>query len=131
MVWKCFYLQRRRNNYLRPKKKLKVLEDMQGPMQQEVLKLRGHNQSLLEKLNKIRSSFEVKLALQKSQMLKQTLSTNLYNASHRKRNTLTPESIMTVFAANVSDAIIKIIATSNGKRLFLKLAYNGDYLWNN
>eukprot|EP00942_MAST-04A_sp_MAST-4A-sp1_P010635 g10635.t1 len=77
-------------------KKLKVLEDMQGPMQQEVLKLRGHNQSLLEKLNKIRSSFEVKLALQKSQMLKQTLSTNLYNASHRKRNTLTPESIMTV-----------------------------------
>ena len=25
----------------------------------------------------------------------QTLSTNLYNAAHRKRNTLTPESLMT------------------------------------
>ena len=77
-------------------KKLKLLEDTHGPLQQEVLKLRVQNRSLAEKLNKIRSSFEIKLALQKSQMLKQTLSTNLYNASHRKKNTLTPESIMTV-----------------------------------
>ena len=77
-------------------KKLKSLEDIHEPLQQEVLKLRIQNHTLAEKLNKIRSSFEIKLALQKSQMLKQTLSTNLYNASHRKKNTLTPESIMTV-----------------------------------
>ena len=48
------------------------------------------------KIKKIRSSFEVKLALQKSQMMKQSLSEKLYRASHRKKQTLTPESMITV-----------------------------------
>ena len=60
------------------------------------MKLRKENQVLQSKLNKIRSSFEVKLALQKSQMMKQSLSEKLYKATHRKKQTLTPESMITV-----------------------------------
>ena len=69
---------------------------MHKPLQSEILKLRKENQVLQSKLNKIRSSFEVKLALQKSQMMKQSLSEKLYKASHRKKQTLTPESMITV-----------------------------------
>ena len=77
-------------------KKMNELEMMHKPLQSEILKLRKENQVLQSKLKKIRSSFEVKLALQKSQMMKQSLSEKLYRASHRKKQTLTPESMITV-----------------------------------